>query len=326
MAPAAAEASLAYAGTEIALEVPSEAPVSETEEVNGSTMSVVISGEGNGTDGYEPGQVAYKDGKVVMYLSDTETATNGKFVLTFDPSVLTFESIASGAAYYSANTSDAENGKIVFAFASASAIPAGNILASVTFTSSVEKIDSDVTVETVERGSEVITDEKDVINVNNKSRDNKLKSLTVENAVLTPEFDPNVTEYNVLAAEAVKKLSIIAEANDSNATVEIDNPELVPGATTVVTITVTAENGDVRVYKINAYRPGVVFGDVNDDGKVNIVDAYLVRRYTAKLDTFTGRQLYAGDVNGDGEVNVMDANLIRRYAAKFISVFPVEEA
>ena len=40
---------------------------------------------------------------------------------------------------------------------------------------------------------------------------------------------------------------------------------------------------------------------------------------------FDDRQLLAADVSGDGKVNVLDANLVRRYAAKLINIFPVEE-
>ncbi|MBQ7875548.1 MAG: dockerin type I repeat-containing protein, partial [Oscillospiraceae bacterium] len=68
----------------------------------------------------------------------------------------------------------------------------------------------------------------------------------------------------------------------------------------------------------------VLYGDANGDGKINVLDANLVRRYAAKLIDFDERQLAVSDVNGDGKVNVLDANLIRRFAAKLITEFPVE--
>ncbi|MBQ7874339.1 MAG: dockerin type I repeat-containing protein, partial [Oscillospiraceae bacterium] len=69
----------------------------------------------------------------------------------------------------------------------------------------------------------------------------------------------------------------------------------------------------------------VLYGDVNGDGKVNVLDANLVRRHAAELIELDETQAVAADVNGDGKVNVLDANLIRRYAAELISVFPIEE-
>ncbi len=68
----------------------------------------------------------------------------------------------------------------------------------------------------------------------------------------------------------------------------------------------------------------VLFGDINGDGKINIIDANFARRYAAKLITFDESQFKAADVNGDGKVNIVDANFIRRYVAKLITSFPVE--
>ena len=69
----------------------------------------------------------------------------------------------------------------------------------------------------------------------------------------------------------------------------------------------------------------VIYGDVNGDGKVNVIDANLVRKASIKLVDFDENQTVAADVNGDGKINVVDANYIRRFAAKMIDVFPVEE-
>ena len=93
------------------------------------------------------------------------------------------------------------------------------------------------------------------------------------------------------------------------------------------------ENGEKRRDCENCeyYETGIVpavgfrYGDVNSDGKINVIDANLVRKAAAKLITLDEEQKLAADVNGDGRVNVIDANLIRKFAAKLITVFPVEE-
>ena len=46
---------------------------------------------------------------------------------------------------------------------------------------------------------------------------------------------------------------------------------------------------------------------------------------TSGGDSGSDSDILYGDVDLNGKVNVLDANLIRRYAAKVISVFPVEE-
>ena len=65
-----------------------------------------------------------------------------------------------------------------------------------------------------------------------------------------------------------------------------------------------------------------VIGDVNNDGKINVVDAYLIRCHAAQLKTLDGTQQLAADVNRDGRINVVDAYLVRCYAAQLIKEFP----
>lgn len=74
-------------------------------------------------------------------------------------------------------------------------------------------------------------------------------------------------------------------------------------------------NGHVSVY-------GISMGDVSADGKINVIDANIVRRYAAKLLDLNEVQLKVADVSRDGKVNIIDANIIRRYAAKIIDTFP----
>ncbi|MBR3935366.1 MAG: carbohydrate-binding domain-containing protein [Oscillospiraceae bacterium] len=67
-----------------------------------------------------------------------------------------------------------------------------------------------------------------------------------------------------------------------------------------------------------------VYGDADGNGRVNVLDANLVRRYAARQAELTAVQLAAADVDGNGRVNVLDANLIRRFTAKVIDKFPAE--
>ena len=54
-------------------------------------------------------------------------------------------------------------------------------------------------------------------------------------------------------------------------------------------------------------------GDVNADGKINIMDAALIRRYLAGWNVIISKQ--EGDVNADEKIDIVDAALIRRYLA-----------
>lgn len=57
--------------------------------------------------------------------------------------------------------------------------------------------------------------------------------------------------------------------------------------------------------------PEFLLGDVDGDGKVNIVDATEIQRYIADLTDFTPAQRKAADYNGDGTINVTDATAIQ---------------
>lgn len=69
----------------------------------------------------------------------------------------------------------------------------------------------------------------------------------------------------------------------------------------------------------------IVYGDVNGDGRVSIVDAGLLVQYCRRINTITEEQLKACDLNGDGKVSIIDAGLLVQYCRKIISKFPVEQ-
>jgi hypothetical protein len=81
-----------------------------------------------------------------------------------------------------------------------------------------------------------------------------LASLTVNNAAISPSFSKGTTSYTAEVPFSVDKLDIRAAAEDSKSKVIISSPALVPGGTTNVTVTVTAENGTKKIYTIQVKR------------------------------------------------------------------------
>ena len=67
--------------------------------------------------------------------------------------------------------------------------------------------------------------------------------------------------------------------------------------------------------------PGLVYGDVNWDGKVLANDARLALRISARLENPSPMALTAADVNRDGYVLAADARQILRYSARLQSEF-----
>lgn len=62
-------------------------------------------------------------------------------------------------------------------------------------------------------------------------------------------------------------------------------------------------------------------GDLNNDGRVDIMDARKAKRAAMKEVHLTGSELSAADLNGDGKVDIMEARKIKRAAMKEITLY-----
>ena len=67
--------------------------------------------------------------------------------------------------------------------------------------------------------------------------------------------------------------------------------------------------------------PEYTLGDIDENDEIDIRDALVALRASAKIVTLTERQIKAADVNRDNEVDVRDALLLLRYSAKLITSF-----
>ena len=72
--------------------------------------------------------------------------------------------------------------------------------------------------------------------------------------------------------------------------------------------------------------PEQKLGDVNRDGRIDIVDVTLVQSFIAEINTPTKVQLSLGDVDGTDGVNIMDATIIQQYIAEKIRRFPADKS
>lgn len=58
--------------------------------------------------------------------------------------------------------------------------------------------------------------------------------------------------------------------------------------------------------------PALMMGDVNFDGKINIVDVTEIQKYSSGTESFTAEQLLIADYNNDGIVSILDATGIQK--------------
>ncbi len=67
---------------------------------------------------------------------------------------------------------------------------------------------------------------------------------------------------------------------------------------------------------INAGAEKMQLGDVNNDGKINAIDARKVLRASAQLEELTDAEFDVADVNFDNKVNAIDARILLRVSAQ----------
>ena len=89
-------------------------------------------------------------------------------------------------------------------------------------------------------------------NINDKDSDNSLKSLSIDDQKLNPEFNKDTLEYSVELENNVEKIKINAEATSSKSSIKGTGEIDVKEGLNKIEVVVTAENGSTRTYIINA--------------------------------------------------------------------------
>ncbi len=69
----------------------------------------------------------------------------------------------------------------------------------------------------------------------------------------------------------------------------------------------------------------VIYGDVDGDENITIIDATYIQQALAKVITLTKEQETSAIVTGNDSLTIIDATLIQQHIAKIIDKFPVEE-
>ena len=84
------------------------------------------------------------------------------------------------------------------------------------------------------------------------------------------------------------------------------------------------EDTDVLVVFSSNAASGI-YGDVNSDKKVNVLDATLIQKSVAGLASFDSTQKMWGDVDADGKITVKDATTVQKYSAGIVTEFPAQK-
>ena len=110
---------------------------------------------------------------------------------------------------------------------------------------------------------------------------------------------------------------------ENQATFNIIPRAMTDGATYNVYVSTNGENGSLTKVASFQYgpKPEYTLGDIDENSEIDIRDALIALRASAKIITLTERQIKAADVNRDNEVDIRDALLLLRYSAKLITSF-----
>lgn len=106
------------------------------------------------------------------------------------------------------------------------------------------------------------------------SKDNYLKSLSIDGLKLSPSFKKDTLEYTAEAGANTTSINIKASKNDSKASVSGAGKHNVGEGANVFKITVKAQNGSTRTYKVtvNVVDPNPIVVNMNDK------EYYVVKR------------------------------------------------
>ncbi len=139
---------------------------------------------------------------------------------------------------------------------------------------------------------------------------NRLKSITVGEYELFPEFDKDTLDYNIIiTGEVPVSVTLSAEAYHSSAKIEGTGTITLKNGSTDYPITVTAENGDKRVYTVSIYCAG---GATGLNPKYTIISGNRVTglSFGTKTDAFitnmglgTGMKAALSGADGSAKVN-----------------------
>ncbi len=111
------------------------------------------------------------------------------------------------------------------------------------------------------------------------SKDNNLKSLTVEGYELSPVFNKDVTEYTVSVPDTVEQIKVSAQVNDSKAHVTGTGDISLSQGINKVEVVVTAQNGSVKKYYITV--------DVKDLNPIEVESGGVKYTVVKKLELLT---------------------------------------
>ena len=159
-----------------------------------------------------------------------------------------------------------------------------------------------------------------------------VEQVTVSNVVAASNLgkikfdtDKATTAEDLAGKIKANGVPVIDFGTPSQGTAGINWNAIIPDAVNDQVYTITCELPFVLTGNDTVqWATTVAYGDVNDDGIINITDALLVLKHITDQSTLNAQQQQAADVNGDKIINITDALLILKHITDPNTPFPVE--
>lgn len=121
------------------------------------------------------------------------------------------------------------------------------------------------------------------------SANTNLEILAIENYLLNPPFENNITQYKLEVSNDTINLNVFAVPESEQGKVNISGNENLKEGNNNITVTVTAPNGITkREYKIIAYRRSVneeeIYNKEQEEQKGNLEEAYEMEKTLANSE------------------------------------------
>lgn len=132
-----------------------------------------------------------------------------------------------------------------------------------------------------------------------------LENLAIEYAILSPEFNEQITRYNTQVANEINQLNILAIPENEQSKVEILSNDKLNEGNNKIEIKVTAPNGFTqRIYEINVYKRNkqeeTIYNQEVDKVKKRLEEAYSVDKKVSENDN-SGERTINSDKNDESK-------------------------
>ena len=181
---------------------------------------------------------------VTVKVSCSEALGSWQYGLTYDSAYISLQSGDTSVASYGDGSTKVKTYTYKF-----KAIKSGSASIRVTGASMVSWNDvNTLFTPSISNTSVTVKTQKEI--EASYSKDNNLKSLSVEGYEITPVFSKDVTEYSVEVPDDVLSIKVNAKVNDANASVRGTGSIDVSEGSNKIDVIVTAQNGGTKTYSI----------------------------------------------------------------------------